>query len=191
MLFGIIPLSLSALIIACTLAKHSAARRAAAAAAYAQEQARAAKQAAQEQARRAAQEQAAQERAARSAQAAAQAPENHSEPEQPAQEQPEQPAAPVLTLNQFTQAAAPAPQPFKGHTVAFTGRLSVSGMTHAQAAAKVKELGGTAFTKEMPSFTTLLVVGENPGMKKQDKADAWISQVKKLTEEQFLDMLAA
>ena len=64
-------------------------------------------------------------------------------------------------------------------------------MTHAQAAAKVKELGGTAFTKEMPSFTTLLVVGENPGMKKQDKADVWISQVKKLTEEQFLEMLAA
>ena len=242
MLFGIIPLSLSALIVVCTLARQAAARRAAAAAAYVKEQAAAMKKAAQEQARRDAQEKAAQERAARSAQAAAKkaaaeqkrqeraaraadahalkvaraaelaelaerrlqaekelaalhqaaatTPDDHSEPEQPAQEQ-ATPAAPTFTLEQFTQAAAPAPQPFKGHTVAFTGRLAISGMTHAQAAAKVKELGGTAFTKEMPSFTTLLVVGENPGMKKQDKADAWISQVKKLTEEQFLDMLAA
>ena len=109
-------------------------------------------------------------------------PENHSEQEQP--------AAQVFTLDQFAQAAAPAPQPFKGHTVAFTGRLIISGMTRAQAIEKVKQAGGQAY-KDMTSYTTLLVVGDKPGMKKLDKADAWISQVKKITEQQFLDMLAA
>ena len=64
-------------------------------------------------------------------------------------------------------------------------------MTHAQAREKVKQAGGTAFEKEMPSFTTLLIVGENPGMKKLDKADAWIGNVRKMTEQQFLDMLAS
>lgn len=228
MLFGIIPLSLAALIICGTLAKHSAERRAAAAEQAARELAAAAKKQQEQEQRRAAQEKAAakqaaaeqkrQERERRAAEAHAlkvaraaelaelaerrlqaekelaalhlqpETPENHSEQEeQPAQEQ----AAPVLTVEQFTQAAAPAPQPFKGHTVAFTGRLAGSGMTHAQAAEKVKQAGGQAFAKEMPSFTTFLVVGENPGMKKMDKADAWISQVKKLTEEQFLEMLAA
>lgn len=251
MLFGIIPLSMAALIICGTLAKHSAERRAAAEAqaraeyakkyaaeikaaaaenkrkkaAEAKQRIAATKQAAQE-AKQAAQEQKRQERSARAAEAhalkvaraaelaelaerrlqaekelaalhetpaqaqpaaeqPAETPENHSEPEQA------QPAAQVFTLDQFAQAAAPAPQPFKGHTVAFTGRLTISGLTHAQAREKVKQAGGQAFAKEMPSFTTLLVVGDNPGMKKQDKADAWISQVKKITEQQFLDMLAA
>lgn len=122
--------------------------------------------------------------------AATQTNENHFEQEQPAQEQAEKPEAPVLTLNQFTQAAAPAPQPFRGQTVAFTGRLTVSGMTRAQAIEKVKQAGGNAY-KDMTSYTTLLVVGENPGMKKLDKADKWIEQVRKITERQFLEMLEA
>lgn len=256
MLFGIIPLALSALLMVCAIARRSAERRAAAAAQAAAEQAAAMKKAQAEAARRAAQDRAAAAEAARRAaaeqkkQAAAQkkqererhaaeahalkvaraaelaelaerrlqaekelvalrqaaqqaaqqpqeqpsaTPDDHSEtPAEQAQEpKPQQPAAPVLSLDQFAQAAAPAPQPFKGQTVAFTGRLTISGMTHAQAREKVKQAGGTAFEKEMPSFTTLLIVGENPGMKKLDKADTWIGNVRKMTEQQFLDMLAS
>ena len=252
MLFGIIPLSFSALIMVCTMARRSAERRAAAAARAAAEQAAALKKAQAEAARRAAQDRAAtaeaarraaaeqkkqaaaqkkQERERRAAEAHAQkvaraaelaelaerrlqaekellalqqaaqqpqeqpaaTPDDHSKtPAEQAQEpEPQQPAAPVLSLDQFAQAAAPAPQSFKGQTVAFTGKLTISGMTHAQAREKVKQAGGTAFVKEMPTSTTLLIVGENPGMKKLDKADAWINQVRKMTEQQFLDMLAS
>jgi hypothetical protein len=35
----------------------------------------------------------------------------------------------------------------------------------------------------------MLVVGANPGMKKLDKYDNMIGQVKKITEMQFLEML--
>ena len=255
MLFGIIPLSLSALLMVCAIARRSAERRAEAAEQAAAEQAAAMKKAQAEAARRAAQDRAAaaeaarraaaeqkkqaaaqkkQERERRAAEAHAQkvaretelaelaerrlqaekelqalqqaaqhlqeqpdaTPDDHStqepQPETPAQEpEPQRPAAQVLSLDQFAQTAAPAPQPFKGQTVAFTGKLTISGMTHAQAREKVKQAGGTAFEKEMPSFTTLLIVGENPGMKKLDKADAWIGNVRKMTEQQFLDMLAS
>ena len=253
MLFGIIPLSLSALLMVCAIARRSAERRAEAAAQAAAEQAAAMKKAQAEAARRAAQDRAAAAEAARRAaaeqkkQAAAQkkqererraaeahalkaaraaelaelaerrlqaekelqalqqaaqhlqeqpdaTPDDHSaqaqepQPETPAQEpEPQQPAAPVLSLDQFAQAAAPAPQPFKGQTVAFTGRLAISGMNHAQARDKVKQAGGTAFEKAMPAFTTLLIVGEKAGMNKLRKAGG---SIKKMNERQFLDMLA-
>lgn len=96
-------------------------------------------------------------------------PENHSENESPVN---------------------PIPKPFKGKTFAFTGRLTVSGMTRAQAIEKVIAAGGYA-DKNMPASTNYLVVGSNPGTKKMEKAAEWISQVKKITEEQFLDMLNA
>ena len=78
------------------------------------------------------------------------------------------------------------PHPFQGQVVSFTGKLS--SMTRAEAIAAVKAAGGLAF-KEMPAGTTLLVVGSNPGQKKQDLYDKWIGQVKKITEAQFMAML--
>ena len=106
-------------------------------------------------------------------------PDNHSAKEQ------EQTATPD---NHSIEDAAPALQPFKGHNVAFTGRLTVSGMTRAQAIERVQQAGGKAY-KTMPACTTLLVVGDKPGMDKLDKADEWISHVRKITERQFLEML--
>ncbi len=76
---------------------------------------------------------------------------------------------------------------FAGQTVAFTGRLE--GMTRAEAIKAVQNNGGKAF-ETMPAGTTLLVVGRNPGMKKMDKADEWIGQVRKITEAQFTAMLS-
>lgn len=73
---------------------------------------------------------------------------------------------------------------FAGHTVAFTGTLS---MPRSQAIELVHQHGGKAYA-DMPAGTTLLVVGHNPGMKKLDKADRWIGQVRKITEAQFLRM---
>ena len=77
---------------------------------------------------------------------------------------------------------------FAGHVVAFTGTLK--GMTRAEAIKAVEANGGRAFDT-MPAGTTLLVVGENPGAAKLDKADKWIGQTRKITQEQFRYMLAA
>jgi len=55
----------------------------------------------------------------------------------------------------------------------------------------VQEMGGRAYDKGMPAGTTLLVVGEKPGMKKMDLADEWIGQVKKITTAQFWKMFDA
>lgn len=75
---------------------------------------------------------------------------------------------------------------FAGHVVAFTGKLP--GMTRRVAIQAVQDNGGRAYTK-MPVGTTLLVVGDNPGMCKMDKADEWIGQVRKITAAQFFAML--
>ena len=102
-----------------------------------------------------------------------------------------QDAPQAATLETFASVhAAPqdAPRPFAGQVVAFTGKLS--SMTRGAAIQKVIDAGGKAY-KTMPAGTTLLVVGNNPGMCKMDKADEWISQVRKITEVQFLAMFAA
>lgn len=108
---------------------------------------------------------------------------------------PEAPAARLSASSAPQQAAAapekPAPalsQTFRGHRVAFTGKLP--NMTRQQAIEKVIERGGRAYTG-MPAGTTLLVVGDKPGMRKIDQADEWIGQVRKITARQFFDMLAA
>lgn len=75
---------------------------------------------------------------------------------------------------------------FAGERVAFTGKLP--GMTRQQAIEAVEKNGGRAFTK-MPVGTTLLVVGDKPGMRKMDQADEWIGQVRKITAAQFFAML--
>lgn len=75
---------------------------------------------------------------------------------------------------------------FKGQMVAFTGRLP--GMTRREAIQAVRDNGGRAYEK-MPVGTTLLVVGDKPGMCKMDKADEWIGQVRKITAAQFFAML--
>lgn len=75
---------------------------------------------------------------------------------------------------------------FKGHVVAFTGKLP--GMTRREAIKAVQDNGGRAYEK-MPVGTTLLVVGDKPGMCKMDKADEWIGQVRKITAAQFFAML--
>lgn len=102
-----------------------------------------------------------------------------------------QPAA-AVTLAQFAAAhakpAPDAPKPFAGQVVAFTGRLA--GMTRQEAIDRVIRAGGKAY-KTMPAGTTLLVVGDNPGMCKMDKADEWIGQVRKITQAQFLAMFAS
>lgn len=106
----------------------------------------------------------------------------------PAQEAAERPA---MSLDEF--AASIAPQPFKGQTVSFTGKLYNQAGEHVsreKAIALVKSLGGKAY-KEMPAGTTLLVVGDNPGMQKMDKADEWIGQVRKITPAQFWQMAGA
>lgn len=75
---------------------------------------------------------------------------------------------------------------FKGHVVSFTGKLP--GMTRREAIQAVIDNGGSAYEK-MPAGTTLLVVGDKPGMCKMDKADEWIGQVRKITAAQFFAML--
>ena len=97
------------------------------------------------------------------------------------------PVTPEDFAAQFAASAQPA-QTFKGQRVAFTGKLP--GMTRAEAIKAVQVRGGAAFDK-MPASTTLLVVGANPGIRKMDKADELISQVKKITAEQFMTMIAA
>lgn len=96
--------------------------------------------------------------------------------------------APGITLDRFMDMVQP--KAFKGQVVAFTGKLTISGMTRAQAIEKVKQAGGQAYNNLYAS-STLLVVGTNPGMTKMDKADRWIGSVHKITERQFLDMFTA
>ena len=50
-------------------------------------------------------------------------------------------------------------------------------------------LGDLAREVDMPASTTLLVVGDKPGMDKLNKADRWIAQVRKITPAQFDFML--
>lgn len=121
----------------------------------------------------------------------------------PAAQEPKKPAAtteeksrqepPALSLAQFAAAHADAPQPFKGQTVSFTGTLYDPQGKHvprAQAMQLVKSMGGKAY-ETMPAGTTLLVVGDKPGMNKLDKADEWIGQVRKITPAQFFAMAQA
>ena len=125
---------------------------------------------------------------------AASVPETDAAPEQPAAvvETPAADPAPVaVSLAQFAAAHTAsdnAAKPFQNETVSFTGKLS--SMTRAQAIEKVKQAGGRAYA-DMPAGTTLLVVGINPGEKKQAKYDKWIGQCRKITETQFLEMLAS
>lgn len=114
---------------------------------------------------------------------------------------PEQTAEPAEQAEPVSIATDPAPEleqrptpalnvkgnnAFKGHVVAFTGKLP--GMTRHEAIQAVQDNGGRAYTK-MPVGTTLLVVGDKPGMCKMDKADEWIGQVRKITAAQFFAML--
>lgn len=104
----------------------------------------------------------------------------------------EQNAQPVQEMSvateERTETISRASLPFKGNNafagevVAFTGTLD--GMTRSEAIKAVEDNGGRAF-ETMPAGTTILVVGSNPGMNKLDKADRWIGQVRKITQEQF------
>ena len=105
--------------------------------------------------------------------------------------EPEKPADNVPPVPEFKRPAKPVPtingnNAFKGHMVAFTGKLP--GMTRREAIQAVQDNGGKAYEK-MPVGTTLLVVGDKPGMCKMDKADEWIGQVRKITAAQFFAML--
>jgi len=114
------------------------------------------------------------------------------QPEQPAEPvAQEEPASAIPPVPVFRRPAKPTPpitgnNVFKGHVVAFTGKLP--GMTRREAIQAVEDNGGRAYTK-MPVGTTLLVVGDKPGMCKMDKADEWIGQVRKITAAQFFAML--
>lgn len=77
---------------------------------------------------------------------------------------------------------------FAGEIVAFTG--TIEGMKRRDAIQAVQDLGGIAYER-MTAATTLLVVGDKPGNTKLGKADKWISQVRKITQEQFKAMLQA
>lgn len=119
------------------------------------------------------------------------------QPEEKAADTPnDQPEAPAdaMTPEDFAvqYAAQTVSKSFQGQRVAFTGKLS--GMTRAEAVEKVRQAGGRGYVKGMPVGTTLLVVGTLKGdgcSRKLDKADEWIGQVRKITEAQFLTMLAA
>lgn len=75
---------------------------------------------------------------------------------------------------------------FVGQVVSFTGRLPH--MTREQAIQAVQLNGGKAF-KSMPRYTTILVVGDRPGITKLDHADEWIDHIRKITPAQFNAML--
>ena len=75
---------------------------------------------------------------------------------------------------------------FVGQVVSFTGRLPH--MTSEQAIQAVQLNGGKAF-KSMPRYTTILVVGDRPGVTKLDHADEWIDHIRKITPAQFNAML--
>ena len=109
--------------------------------------------------------------------------------------EPEPPAEPVIDAPAAEPEQRPTPallsgikgnNAFKGQVVAFTGKLP--GMTRREAIQAVQDNGGRAYTR-MPAGTTLLVVGDKPGMCKMDKADEWIGQVRKITAAQFFAML--
>ena len=108
----------------------------------------------------------------------------------PAPEAPQ--AAAVQPEPETPQATAERPEsisynsPFRGQVVSFTGKLQR--MKRADAIKAVQTAGGRAYA-DFPAGTTILVVGTNPGMKKQEKYDRWIGQVKKITEAQFMEML--
>ena len=102
--------------------------------------------------------------------------------------EPVEKAAPAAEPVEAPAARQDAPRPFAGHVVAFTGRLP--GMKRAEAIALVERLGGRAY-KDMPAGTTLLVVGDKPGMGKLDKADEWLGQLRKITPAQFMEMVNA
>lgn len=101
-------------------------------------------------------------------------------------------AAAVHPEPEATQAAVKRPEnisynsPFFGQVVSFTGKLQ--SMKRADAIKAVQAAGGRAYP-DFPAGTTILVSGTNPGEQKQKKFDRWIGQVKKITEEQFLEML--
>ena len=109
------------------------------------------------------------------------------EPTQPDTEPTQPDAEPTQPDSKPTMPKITGNNAFRGHVVAFTGRLP--GMTRAEAIQAVQSNGGRAYTK-MPAGTTLLVVGDKPGMCKMDKADEWIGQVRKITAAQFFEMLA-
>ena len=115
------------------------------------------------------------------------APVVHQPAPEPVQPQPIQPEP----IRPVTVSAALLPfkgnNAFAGEVVAFTGTLD--GMTRAEAIKAVEANGGRAFDT-MPAGTTILVVGDKPGMNKLDKADRWIGQVRKITQEQFKAKLA-
>lgn len=99
------------------------------------------------------------------------------------------PPIPVFKRPESVSGAAPivhGNNAFAGQTVAFTGTLP--NMTRAEAIAAVTANGGRAYDT-MTAGTTLLVVGDKPGMNKLDKADRWIGQVRKITPAQFDAML--
>lgn len=88
---------------------------------------------------------------------------------------------------------SPAPDPvaalmadgnraFRGQVVAFTG--TIPGMTRAECIAAVERNGGKAYAT-MPAGTTMLVVGNNPGSGKLDKADQHIGQIRKISVMEF------
>lgn len=72
---------------------------------------------------------------------------------------------------------------FRNEIVSFTGTLP--GMTRKEAIAAVEANGGKAF-ESLYTSTTLLVVGDNPGNDKLDKADRW--RTRKITAKQFITM---
>ena len=97
------------------------------------------------------------------------------------------------------QVPAPVPAPavgyvfrgnnmFRGQVVSFTGKIP--GMTRTEAIEAVRANGGTGYTN-MPVSTTLLVVGEDPGEAKLEKADSMISTCRKITADHFTHMLNA
>ena len=114
-------------------------------------------------------------------------PEAPAEPvEQVLNEADEQPASEPVSVLELLKSRVKGNNAFVGHVVAFTGKLP--GMTRREAIRAVQDNGGKAFEK-MPAGTTLLVVGDKPGMRKMDKADEWIGQVRKITAAQFFAML--
>lgn len=100
---------------------------------------------------------------------------------QPAPAPQEKPAAPAaVSLSQFARAHARKTF-FAGEHVAFTGQ--VPNMTREECINAVETLGGHAYTN-MPSITTILVVGNKPGKNKLDKAEKWAG-VRKMTADEF------
>lgn len=81
-----------------------------------------------------------------------------------------------------------APDAFKGQKVAFTGTLTQPRMTRLEAAALVRKLGGTAYMSGLPSDTTLLVVGVNPGTVKLGHFSEHFDGIRRITQHEFLEM---